>query len=471
MPLLLCRHLDRRLAWRVEVPGDKLTLGCSPRATVPLPDGSLSQREASIERHGDRFLLRDLADQGRVKLGGTVTREALLRDGDRLGIGRVAITFFERDRGPGGEVQLFREAPPESAMQPAVVAPRSSPAEREAQAPPAEPPVMSRGAWLGILVLCLVAGFAAGSMLTRRAGEADDGATTPPPLSPLPAAPAPAAAPASSQRPDRGLDTAVRELKEELEPEAAKLEPETKPEPTASPPPAVQQGPPAKFELGSIPDADAWRLHLFRLFLDIAGRPPTRTEERELLGQPHTERWRRAVQAAPPEQRSGLAGAPEAERERLLGRQGTLEEASELLALVTADRPAAFWLTSLAEYRDPARRRPRSPALRTRSLIVDLLDRPPASAREMDAVAAALASPGGLAEAARTLACSPQGQLAPAVDGDSRWWEAEVFRFRLRSPAAAERTALEQALAGIDASQRRRWLLLALASLDDYGSY
>src|SRR5262245_22730126 len=130
MPLLLCRHLDRRLAWRVEVPGDKLTLGCSPGVTVPLPDGSLSQREATIERHGDRFRLRDLADQGRIRLGGALTREALLRDGDRLTVGRIAITFFESDGGPRGEVHLYPTAAPGARRRaPAPATPRGRPWE------------------------------------------------------------------------------------------------------------------------------------------------------------------------------------------------------------------------------------------------------------------------------------------------------------------------------------------------------
>ncbi|MBI4606589.1 MAG: FHA domain-containing protein [Planctomycetes bacterium] len=516
MPLLLCRHIDRRTEWKVVVSGDDFTLGCSAEATVPIPDPGLASKEVLFQRRGDRYLLRDLAEKNRVLLGDAITREALVRNGDRIRVGRVALVFFESEGGTAGQVDLYREeVPAEAGPEPLVAEP---PPEPELEEPGGEPRI-PRAAWIGILALALAAGFILGALLLpgrpRETAEAPPrgaaaagqavvttgapalapaaGAASPrgPASAPLGTAPAPvppsppsplsppappgpkaaqparpgpspvfapplAAPPAAEPRP---LAEALRDLKAELKPRTEERGPPLPP--------------PGKYALGVLQDPTASRVALHRLFLDLAGRPPTRAEARELLPLAHEQRWRRVDEAAARE-RKGPPPAPPAaaELERLLGRKPSSEDVEEVEGLATRERPAAFWITALEEYRSPGHRRPRLGLLLARSLIVDLLDRPPASAAEVDLVVAALEAATAVDAVARVLALSPESRLPRDESaGPPPWWEEEAHRFLLRAPTAKEREDVPRILARLKKGARRRWLTLALAGLPEYKTY
>ena len=109
-----------------------------------------------------------------------------------------------------------------------------------------------------------------------------------------------------------------------------------------------------------------------------------------------------------------------------------------------------------------------SPQQRAASLIVDLTDRVPTST-EIDVVLAALRDQGSGADVVRTLAYSPRSHLSGG--GDAAPWEEEVFRFLLRSPVEGESARILEVLGGIPEAERRRWLLLTLASLPEYQTY
>ena len=488
MPVLLCRHLDRRIDWKVVVDDPDFTVGCSESATVPVPDETLAPREARITRKGERYLLQDLAEKGRVVLGGAVTRTGLLKDGDRFRIGRISILFLEHPKSTAGQVDLLREIAPsfdllESAASAPVV-------KRNEPLLPDEPEI-PRGVWAGVLILAVFSGLSLGILVwgpprdTRAASETvtkDNGASETPG--------------GASKTNGLSIDSAIAKAKEQAArlklsdspngqaatPLSATEEPNrnaasgsasvSTPGASATPQPTVAKiSPPARFTLTPILEPRGSRLALFRLFIDVAGRPPTRGEEAELLPLDHEGRWKRISDAAV---RDGTSVDPklsvEAQFFNLIGRRPSTVEAQEITDAVTQERRAAFWITALEEYRRPDRRRPRSAAVRARSLIVDLLDRPPGNEKETETVRAALPESGSALEAARTLVHSARGHQAsgPDAGGD---WESEVFRFLLRDPTPAERKEVASTWERLDPAQRRSSLFLALASHEDYAKY
>lgn len=88
---------------------ESFTIGCSEAATVPVPDASLASKEVLIRRLGDRYVLRDLAEKGRVSLREAVTREGVLKNGDRIRVGRVLMFFYEKAHRDRSEVDLYRD--------------------------------------------------------------------------------------------------------------------------------------------------------------------------------------------------------------------------------------------------------------------------------------------------------------------------------------------------------------------------
>ncbi len=448
MPLLLCRHLDKRTQWAVAVAEDDFTIGCSEAATIPVPDPGLAAKEVLISRKGERYLLQDVAEKGRVLLGGTVTRAGLLKDGDRFRAGRISILFFENIRTGSGQVELYRDDPPGTdedflGLDGSI----AGPAQVLAGSPGARGDIPG-SVRIGVLAVLLAAGFALGAIAIRGA-RAEKSSLVP-----------------RQARPVEEKRSATKPLAAKPLADALKQLTETLGRP-APPPPS----PPGKYALGILPDATASTVALFRLFLDLAGRPPLRTEERELLPRDHEARWREVLEIARREATCADLGLPvEAQFDAWLGRKPSADEVREVNGLLEPARPAAFWIAALEEYRRADRRRPRSPLVRARSFIVDIVDRPPSSAAEVEAVRAALEAPGGVLEAARTLVHAPEARLAPA-DGPEGWWEEERFRFLLRAPVERERQEISRVLSGLEPMERRRWLHIALASLEEYGSY
>lgn len=453
MPVLFCRHLDRRTEWKVVVDDSDFTIGFSESATIPLPDETLAPREVRITRKGERYLLQDLAEKGRVILGGTVTRTGLLKDGDCFRLGRVSVLFHDQDQRTGGQVEVFRDPPPsfdllESASQSSVVK-RSEPLTPD-------DPEIPRGVWAAVLVLAVFSGLSLGILLwgpPRDTTAAVERATT--------SMEAPGTLPKSGEQ-------AIARVKEEARSPVSSLPnrrtPTTEPAvPKASPPP--------QFALEPILEPAAGRLSLFRLFIDLAGRPPTRAEERELLSLNHEAKWQEALDTGRREGTLPQLTTPlEAQFLDFIGRQPSGVEVQEITGAVTQERPAAFWITALPEYRRVDHRRQRSDSVRARSLIVDFLDRAPSSEKEAETVRAALPQEGTAMEVARALVYSASGRQKALAERETTW-EAEAFRFLLREPTSAERTELGAAWERLDPAERRIWLLLALATHEDYGKY
>jgi len=477
MPLLYCRHLDRRIDWKVTVPDSDFTIGCSESATVPVPDATLSPREVSISKKGERYLLQDLAERGQVLLAGAVTRTGLLKDGDRFRVGRIAFLFIENPKVDSGQVELYRDATPTfDVLDGPVPAP---PVRRPEPRIPNEVEI-PRGVWVGVLILAIFTGMCLGVLFTGGGGSSSS-------TSAKGAAPEPV----TGKREDRpaepaggkAIDEAIARVKSEkpapapASPERMRLADAPNGAPDRQPPRSLEArkesagpSPSLALTLDVSKDPAVSRIALFRLFLDLAGRPPTRLEEKELLPLDHDGRWRRIVESAAREGTLPDMTAPvEAQFFLFIGRKPELEESQEIARLATTERPALYWIAAMDEYRRLDRRRPRPPFARARSFIVDLLDRPPSSPDEVEAVRKALAAPGSILETARTLVHSSRGaQSSSAGAGDL---EAEVCRFLLRPLDAGERSKLEAALAGQDAASRRPWLLLALATHEDYEKY
>jgi hypothetical protein len=182
MPVLLLRHLDKRTQWKA-VTGDSFTLGFSETATVPVPDDGLAAREVKVTKTGDRYLLRDLAEKDRVLLNGVVAREGLLKDGDQLEIGRIAVLFLDDAPAPG-EIRFFPgeqdgdlEGDRWDLLEAAASAPRSLPDE----------PTGHKPSWRGVPLACLLGTFVAGvafGVLGLRSPTTRGPAPRPPPAEP-----------------------------------------------------------------------------------------------------------------------------------------------------------------------------------------------------------------------------------------------------------------------------------------------
>ncbi|HVR73169.1 MAG TPA: FHA domain-containing protein [Planctomycetota bacterium] len=164
MPLLRCWHADKRTEWTVVVGEGPFTLGCSAAATVPLPDRSLAPREVQIERDGARWRVRDLAERDRVRLGSAVTREGVLKDGDRLRVGRVSIIFFEDAEGSGGQIDLRSADPAPETGPGAELSEEPAGAGAPADGPAGIPAVV----WIAALLMAFAAGFSIGVFFTTR---------------------------------------------------------------------------------------------------------------------------------------------------------------------------------------------------------------------------------------------------------------------------------------------------------------
>ena len=455
MPHFLCRHLDKRTEWSFEA-GDAAVLGFSENATVPLPDPGLLARELRITRSGDRYHLRDLAEKDRVLVNGVITRDAVLKHGDRIVVGRIAMLFEDAERSRG-EVDLFRVSEESNGDLWEVLA-----AEAE-KLPRLRPPGgIEQSQWkrycLELCFISLFFGMAFGFLYKVPRPPRPAGRTTAPPVGTAPG-PRPGGT-ASETRTDDG-DT-LRKLEEMLKVSRAETTPappaeETAPHGDTAPPAAASSSP---FVLDRSLEPAASRRLLFKIFLDVAGRPPTRAEERNAFPLPHRDRFRLASEA------SGGRDLPASPFMAWLGREPTSAEEKDLAGRATGELPAALWVTAHEEYL--ARVRERAPGQRAASFVVDLLDRPIASPAELDIVQAALAEPDQEAHVARVLAHSPDNRLDSTGDPS---WELDFFRFFLREPLPEERSALASALEKTGEPQRRKAFLAALAAHPAYRRY
>ena len=79
--------------WEVQLAAESTTIGRGGDNDVPIPDESVSQHHALIERRGEEFLIRDVRSRNGIWLGKQRVEEHRLRDGDVLSLGRAKMVF------------------------------------------------------------------------------------------------------------------------------------------------------------------------------------------------------------------------------------------------------------------------------------------------------------------------------------------------------------------------------------------
>jgi pSer/pThr/pTyr-binding forkhead associated (FHA) protein len=90
---LTCAAGETVLLFPVE--SEVARVGSRPGAEVFLDDASVSSRHALLVRRGKRTVILDDCSLDGVLVNGSRVREAVLRDGDRVTLGRVRMHYVE----------------------------------------------------------------------------------------------------------------------------------------------------------------------------------------------------------------------------------------------------------------------------------------------------------------------------------------------------------------------------------------
>lgn len=219
--------------------------------------------------------------------------------------------------------------------------------------------------------------------------------------------------------------------------------------------------------LGAYPGPEESERVLYRLFLDLLDRPPTRKEARTLGPRSHGERWNVVRRLSRREGRlpHGLGQTFLV----LLGREPDPDELDAISNWTAGQfRDLGLWLSATREYRSPAHRRERDLEQLSSSLLVDLRDRLPESGDELEMIRRAVLEFENLGEIARVL--SGEGVAAPPEPGALREWiRAEIFRGLQRFPDDRELSELTRVLTPGGAGPE--WLREALVSSTGYRRY
>ncbi len=91
IPHLVFHVPDR--TWEVQLTKESMTIGRGEGNDIPIPDESVSQHHALIERRADDFVIRDTRSRNGIWLGKQRVEEHTLRDGDVLSLGRAKLVF------------------------------------------------------------------------------------------------------------------------------------------------------------------------------------------------------------------------------------------------------------------------------------------------------------------------------------------------------------------------------------------
>ncbi len=504
MPLLIITSNDAKISQRFLVREERFAIGRLRSSAVPIRDKSVSKTHVMISRTPTGYIFQDLFSRNGTYLNEERCDSGVLRSGDVLRLGRINITFLidedlERAATPG-------EAPP----------PRSSEESADTQAIPVKPAggppgalapgrdpsvaslprasadrVLQRDLERRMRFLVALGTGAVGLLIGFLVARIDS--VTGPEMKAAHAPGPPAAGPREAADPDSAADAESREAAPALDPRGQELEVLDSEEEARVEEIAAELREDLRRPYS---DPQESRRVLFRLFLDLVARTPTRAEERDLLPLGHEERWRRIAGLAASE-----TGGRTEEFKRYLGREPApleiravgkgiapgAEAGTEDGAPGPGELEAGLLLTASKEYRSADFRRPRSLGQKAGSLIVDLLDRPPSSAEESQdlekalerfpcgkvARVLALSSEGCRALPASTASADPRG-IGTGPQGEDgvslrEWVLAEIQRFLLRSPSEAEiEKVMEEVRKSEDGPRRLR---IALASLAEYRRY
>lgn len=431
--------LERGTIWSVSVTTDSFTVGCSPRASVPVADRSLAPHELVIARRGEGVAVRALSTQAGFRLNGRslVLEESVpLSDGDCLRGGNTVLVFYRGEvKGEVAFGAIRREQ-------------RRAVQATESRSRPRRVSYL----WIATLILGTVLGAGLGALFGRLYVAED------------------------RDHLGKDLDRLASELDLQQDEELLRsLEALSAIDLAGSDDAPAASGseagaPRQSTSTDDSPESSLRRL--FRLTIDISGRPPTREEVTRWMPLSHAERWQAILASG-----SGTSGLPELDSAERLApvflhflaaepEDGKLESLRPLIARYGDDE---LWkrvgqrLTASERYASFAFRRPRDRSLLGRSLIVDLLDRPPRDDREAELVARAFEE--APLAAARTL-IHAKGPRASGIE-----LATEFFRFTGRLPTAAETEQLGGILEATESEEARAALLLALTIQDGYGTY
>jgi pSer/pThr/pTyr-binding forkhead associated (FHA) protein len=75
--------------------GDVIHVGRGPGADVFIDDPTVSRRHAVLVRRDDQIVVLDDRSLNGVKVNGQRVWEAVLRDGDRIALGRIELRYFD----------------------------------------------------------------------------------------------------------------------------------------------------------------------------------------------------------------------------------------------------------------------------------------------------------------------------------------------------------------------------------------
>ena len=466
MPRFVLEHTTKKKTKHVTVDADRILIGRSPRAEIPLADTGVSKEHTLIERSGDGFVFVDLkSSNGTIHNGQRKDRGTLAHE-DVLLVGRIRITvLLETAEKLQDDVVSEPTDARESAADPDDAELGKPLFANDEDPAPSHPDT-------GITKVASTRASIPASIQEAKTGRA------------------------TSRRARLVVALAVLALigigvgaafisgdffsargdKNAFSPAAKKAEtPGERVTEVVEVPAVVPVGFPGLVEdpAGAYADGEESLRILYRLFLDVLRRPPTRAELEEWGDRDHMDRWRFLRRMR------GAGDRPLGIGETFL-RFLSREPRERELEAMRSWRPERFadlglWITSTSEYRAEGFRRDRDIQQLSRSLFVDLLDREP-SPEEVSIVEQAVLEADGLADVARILSvrapARKTGSRGEGEDGgpDRRqtWLRSETFRFLLREVSEKE---LKGLLDRVNSPDQERWLRVVLAATPDYRNY
>ena len=483
MPDFRLEHLETRTTKHLTVDEDRILIGRNPSAEIPLPDSGVSKNHVVIEKNGDDYTFRDLGSSNGTRHNKKASSSGTLKHGDELRIGRVRITILLDDAIPSDSAGVDVAEVPDPPEPVATAKDRQeSRPDRHTAKPLKEPPsstadvsAKSTGrriaVFASIVIGVFVIGIGAGAAIGVLLRDDSEATTTEDSVSEKTTADVGHDEPGlhSDEPTYSGASTKavisenVLKYSHAMQVLNSKL-------------PELPRNRDARYS-----DFEESERTLFRMYLDLLRRPPTRAEVERGAELGHLDRWRLitdmrslpAIESLPIDAVFQLflgRTASEPEKARLA------EWSREDLALLGA------LLTATQEYRSSSHRRARDPDQHARSLYVDLRDVAFGDADapaedELDRVKKVLSSAGPSPERSTLVRMMASSSILrdPRRSNDTtsetlvRWIQSESRRFLQRSVTSEELQSLLEHMQTptIDL----RWFRMALASSEEYGSY